>query len=107
MSVYPIDVVERHIRQNHPGCPDFAVAYFSRLVGERDWRDASLGQAVGITMQTFLRHEMTDYDTLLLLGMDRSEARNRVQPRIDAMLKVWRKKPKARKSKKVVEANNV
>lgn len=107
MSVYPVDVVERHIRQNHPGCPDFAVAYFSRLVGERDWRNAPLGQAVGITMQAFLRHEMTDYETLLLHGMDRKEARLRVQPRIDAMLRLWRKKPRTKKQKRSPEVGNV
>jgi len=45
-------------------------------------------------MQTYLRHEMTDYDTLLLLGIDRSEARSRVQPKINAMLRSWKKKLK-------------
>lgn len=93
MKKFPIDVVERHIRKNHPGCPEFAVAQFSKKIAERDWRDASLGKAVGITLQTFLRHEMTDYDTLLLHGMDRAEAMRRVQPRVRAMLKNLRRKP--------------
>jgi hypothetical protein len=107
MAKFPLDAIERHIRHHHPGCPDFAISYFSSEIAQRDWRDAPLGQAVGITLQTFLRHEMTEYDTLLLSGLDRCEARRRVQPRIDAMLKVWRKKPKARKSRKVVEVGNV
>ncbi|MBY5746149.1 DUF2293 domain-containing protein [Rhizobium leguminosarum] len=107
MAKFPLDAIEQHIRHHHPGCPDFAISYFSSEIAQRDWRDASLGQAVGITMQTFLRHEMTDYDTLLLLGVDRREARNRVQPRIDAMLKVWRKKPKAAKRKQARQVDNV
>ena len=94
MKKFPIDVVERHIRKNFPGCPEFAVAQFSKKIAERDWRDASLGKAVGITLQTFLRHELTDYDTLLLNGMDREEAKKYVQPRVNAMLKSLRRKPK-------------
>lgn len=90
MRSYSIDVVQRHIRQNHPGCPEFAIVYFSNEVASKKWRDASLGKAVGITMQTFLRHQMTDYDTLLLVGMNRAEARQRVQPRITAMINSWR-----------------
>lgn len=97
MAKYLQAAVEQHIRHHHPGCPDFAVSYFANEIATRNWSNAPLGKAVGITMQTFLRHEMTDYDTLLLLGVDRSEARNRVQPRIDAMLKIWRKRPKAAK----------
>ncbi|MCM2400165.1 DUF2293 domain-containing protein [Rhizobium sp. S153] len=107
MSTFPIDAVVEHIRHHHPGCPDFAVAYFSEEITRRDWRDASLGQAVGITMHNFLRHEMTEYETLLLHGMDRKEARLRVQPRIDAMLRLWRKKPRTKKQKRSPEVGNV
>ncbi|MDW9830852.1 DUF2293 domain-containing protein [Sinorhizobium meliloti] len=94
MAKFPLAAIEQHIRHHHPGCPDFAVSYFASEIAGRDWRDAPLGQAVGITMQTYLRHEMTDYDTLLLHGMDRAEARKRVQPRITAMINSWRKKRK-------------
>ena len=97
MAKFTLSAVERHIRRHHPGCPDFAVTYFAEQIAGRDWRDAPLGKAVGITLQTFLRHEMTDYDTLLLHGMSRDEARRRVQPLIKAMLKVWRRKPKSAK----------
>ncbi|MEQ1403593.1 DUF2293 domain-containing protein [Neorhizobium sp. Rsf11] len=107
MAKFPLAAIEQHIRYHHPGCPDFAVSYFSNEIAQKEWLDAPLGQAVGITMQSFLRHEMTDYDTLLLHGMERAEARRRVQPRIDAMLKIWRKKPKAHKGKKVGEVGNV
>lgn len=94
MAKFHLAAIERHIRRHHPGCPDFAVTHFAQIIAGRDWRNASLGQAVGITMQTLLRHEMTDYDTLLLHGMDRAEARKRVQPRVTTMLNSWSRKTK-------------
>jgi len=52
-----------------------------------------VGRAVGIVMQSMLRHEMTEYETLLLHGVDREEARRRVQPKIQVMLRVWKRRP--------------
>lgn len=89
MAKFPLAAVEQHIRHNHPGCPDFAVSFFANEIANRDWKRATIGKAVGITIQTFLRHQMTDYDTLLLHGVDRSEARRRIQPRVAAMLNTW------------------
>ena len=107
MSTFPFEAIVEHLRRKHPGCPDFAIAYFSEEISRKDWKGASLGKAVGITMQNYLRHQMTDYETLLLTGMDREEARSRVQPRIDAMLKVWRKKPGMQKSERSIEVRDV
>jgi hypothetical protein len=107
MTRFSQEIVEQHIRQHHPGCPEFAVTFFAKEISSRDWKSVSVGKAVGITIQNFLRHEMTDYDTLLLHGMDRGEARRRVQPRVNRMLKVWRKKPKAPRHKTVREDQNV
>lgn len=94
MSTFSKEAVVAHIRRKHPGCPDFAISFFSEEIARKEWQGATLGKAVGITMQNFLRHQMTDYETLLLNGMDREEARSRVQPRVKAMLRAWRKKPK-------------
>ncbi|WP_137152746.1 DUF2293 domain-containing protein [Devosia sp. FKR38] len=94
MTRFTAKAVERHIRKNHPGCPDFAVTYIVERISERDWQGRSLGAAVGTTMQGILRHVMTDYDSLLLAGIDRIEARKRVQPRINALLAVWSKERK-------------
>lgn len=107
MSTFSIDAIVEHIRRKHPGCPDFAVAYFSEEIARKEWKGATLGKAVGITMQNFLRHQMTDYETLLLTGMDRKDARVRVQPRINAMLKVWRKKRRTQEKKQSNEVRNV
>lgn len=102
MNIFEVEDVEKHLRRHHPGCPDFAVRYFAREIARRDWKKASLGQSVGITMQTFLRHEMTDYDTLVLSGMDCDEARRRVQPRINKMIGSWRRKRRTNETRKEV-----
>ena len=87
--------VERHIRKKHPRCPDFAVIYIAEKIAGRDWEGMSLGGAVGTTMQGIMRHRMTEYDALLLAGIDRLEARKRVQPRVNALLATWGKPKKA------------
>lgn len=78
-----------HIRRNHPGCPEFAVEFFAKDIAAKRWDGCKLGMAVGITMQTFLRHNMTDYDQMLLEGVEREEAKRRVQPKVDRMLSLW------------------
>lgn len=89
MNRFTRDAVFQHIRKKHPRCPDFAISFFAEEVARRSWEKASLGMAVGITMQTVLRHHMTNYDQLLLCGVDRDEARRRVQPKINAMIGQW------------------
>lgn len=89
---YTYENTIKHIRKKHPNCPSFAVEFFASEVASKKWENASIGKAVGITMQNYLRHHMTDYDCHLLNGMDRSEARARVQPRIAAMLAIWQRK---------------
>nr|WP_280139485.1 DUF2293 domain-containing protein [Devosia sp. YR412] len=77
------------MRKHHPGCPEFAVEYIAEKIVDRDWEEMSLGAAVGTTMQGIIRHAMTDYDNLLLAGVERVEARRRVQKRVNALLDVW------------------
>ncbi|MGR9150879.1 DUF2293 domain-containing protein [Rhizobium leguminosarum] len=93
MATFSEAKIENHIRHCHPGCPDFAVAFFVAEIAKKDWKGATIGKAVGITMQNVLRHTMTDYDRLLLEGVDRAEARRRVQPKISAMLVGWKRRP--------------
>ncbi|MCB5203172.1 DUF2293 domain-containing protein [Neorhizobium sp. T786] len=91
MTVFPPDLVARHIRKKHPGCPEFAVEFLAKEVSGKKWTPGvKLGRAVGITMDGLLRHQMTEYETLLLHGVDREEARKRVQPRVEAMLGIWK-----------------
>ncbi|QSY94820.1 DUF2293 domain-containing protein [Rhizobium bangladeshense] len=90
MARFSPETIEKHIKREHPGCPDFAIHFFVKEVAHKEWQHATIGKAVGITMQSVLRHWMTDYDQLLLEGVEREEARRRVQPRINAMIAAWR-----------------
>lgn len=86
---FAFEVIKQHILRMHPKCPDFAVEYFATKIADRNWKKCTLGQAVGITMQSVLRHEMTNYDQLLLIGIERREARRRVQRKVNAMIASW------------------
>ncbi|EJL51629.1 hypothetical protein PMI09_04419 [Rhizobium sp. CF122] len=90
MPKYTVDKVSDHIRKHHPRCPEFAVNFFAAEVAKKKWRGASIGKAVGITMQNYLRHNMTRYEGLLLAGVSREDARRLVKPKIDRMIRSWR-----------------
>lgn len=91
---FACETIKQHILSKHPNCPDFAVEYFAARIAEKNWKKCTLGQAVGITMQSILRHEMTDYDQLLLIGVERREARRRVQRTVNAMIASWQGPPR-------------
>lgn len=83
--------VEYFIRREYPGCPEFAVVRFAHLVctEPKNWRGVSIAAAVDHVIQNVLRHELTDYDQMLLVGVRRKEARLRVQAKIAAMIAIW------------------
>lgn len=89
--------VEYFIRREYPGCPEFAVRYFAHAMctTPKNWRGVSVAVAVDATIQNMLRHELTDYDQMMMVGVPRKEARRRVQPKIDAMIAAWQQKPAA------------
>lgn len=50
MTIFLFDVVARHIRKKHPGCPEFAVEFIAMEVSGKEWTPGvKLGRAVGIT----------------------------------------------------------
>ncbi|WP_442129706.1 DUF2293 domain-containing protein [Rhizobium leguminosarum] len=79
----------------YPACPEFAVVYFATRICTvpKNWRNAPIAEAVEVTMQNELRHQLTDYDQLMLVGVRRKEARRRVQPKISAIIAEWKKLP--------------
>ncbi|MBP2446395.1 DUF2293 domain-containing protein [Rhizobium leguminosarum] len=85
--------VEDFIRQEYPACPEFAVVYFATRICTvpKNWRSAPISEAVDVTMQNMLRHQLTDYDQLMLIGVRRKEARRRVQPKVNAIIDGWKK----------------
>ena len=90
---FSIERVFSHIDQKHPGLPPKLRQRFGSEISERHWRPpVSLGQAVGIVMSTYARHEQTDYDALLRHHkLTRDEARQVVKAEHDEMLRSWSK----------------
>ena len=86
------------ITQLFPGCPHERAAAIARHTGSRGsgrvGRSAS-GRAldedaVTLAVVASVRHLDTGYDALLMSGLPRDAARNRVRPAIDQVLTAWR-----------------
>ena len=89
---FSFDVVVRHMRVHHPGCPKQTRDTIAARVSAKDWHGLTLGAAVGIELQRHIRHSLTDYDELLRSKiMTREEARAFVAKQIDDILRSWRK----------------
>ena len=88
----------RRIREVFPGCPgnwERTIAEFScRKYSGRVGRSAAAKQldedAVRLAVIAHVRHVETEYDTLLGRGVDRYDARRRVQARIEQVLADWK-----------------
>ncbi|MBO0830438.1 MAG: DUF2293 domain-containing protein [Actinobacteria bacterium] len=88
----------KQIRLLFPGCPAaraVAIAEHTGLRGSGRVGRSAAGRALdedAITMAVVasVRHLDTDYDSLLMAGLPRDEARDRVRPAIDAVLTAWR-----------------
>lgn len=86
------------IREQFPGCPPArteAIAQHAALRGSGRVGRSAAGRAldadaVRLAVVASVRHLDTDYDDLLMSGVDRDEARRRVRDRVDAILDAWR-----------------
>lgn len=83
------------ISAQFPGCPPAraeAIAYHAavRGSGRRVGRRTSDADTVDRAVAASVRHVDTDYDDLLMSGLDRDEARDRVRGRVDGILAAWR-----------------
>ena len=86
------------IRELFPNCPanreqaiaEFACLKYSGRVGRSAAAKQFDEDAIRLAVIAHVRHEETDYDTLLGRGMDRYEARNHVQGRIEQVLATWK-----------------
>jgi hypothetical protein len=85
--------VEYFIREHFPRCPEVAVFFYAYQIctAPKNWAGATIAEAVNLAMQNHLRHDFTDYDQLLIVGVRRKEARRRVEPKVDAMIAYWKK----------------
>ena len=89
----------QQIAQLFPGCPKpraqaiarHAAARGSGRVGRSAAGRAVEASAVELSVIASVRHEDTDYDELLMSGVDRADARERVRDDVDRTLEGWRR----------------
>ncbi len=82
-----------------PGCPDGRAAAIARHAGQRGsgrvGRSAAGRaldeEAITLAVVASVRHKDTDYDSLLMSGVPREIARDRVRAGIDRVLAAWAK----------------
>lgn len=91
------------IRALYPGCPDadsvtiaeHACAKYSGRVGRSAAAKRLEAEAIDLAVRAHVRHVHTRYDTLLLGGWDRHEARSEVAADVDGVLGRWRRGERA------------
>jgi hypothetical protein len=82
-----------------PGCPTERAEVIARhaaqrgsgRVGRSAAGRAAEPRAVELAVIASIRHRETDYDALLMSGVDRAQARDRVSARVDEVLERWRR----------------
>lgn len=86
------------IREHFPGCPPERAERIARHTAQRGsgrvGRSAAGraldADAVYLAVAASVRHVDTDYDELLMSGVDRQSARHQVRDRVDDLLDRWR-----------------
>ncbi|KGI66829.1 DUF2293 domain-containing protein [Mycolicibacterium rufum] len=86
------------IREQFPGCPPAraaAIASHAALRGSGRVGRSAAGRdltpgAIRLAVTASVRHVDTEYDDLLMVGLERDEARERVRDRVDAIMAAWR-----------------
>jgi hypothetical protein len=92
------DRIATEIRRLFPGCPApraEAIAAHTALRGSGRVGRSAAGRAVDedavrAAVVASIRHENTDYDALLMAGVPRATARERIRPDVDRVLTAWR-----------------
>lgn len=81
--------VKAHMLLNHPGCPEDIVKYVVYMLRRERW-DVPIGRAVGITLQNYVRHHITNYDDLYRIkGLTQEEARLIVRGAVNDIIRDW------------------
>lgn len=70
-------------------CARYACARYADRVGALSAADAYPEHAVEVAVIAHIRHRFTDYGSLLDHGVDRDDARDRVRPKVLALLRAW------------------
>ena len=85
------------IRQLYPGCPAREAQRIARhtavrgsgRVGRSSGGRALDEEALRLAVVAFIRHNHTNYDELMMQGVDRASARHKVSEQIDRLLSDW------------------
>jgi hypothetical protein len=88
----------KEIRRLFPRCPDGRAVAIAEHAGERG--SGRVGRsaagraldenAIALAVVASVRHQDTEYDSLLMAGVPREVARDRVRPAVDRVLAAWR-----------------
>ena len=88
----------RAITRVFPGCPPERAERIARHAGERG--SGRVGRTAGaraldpaaieLAVVAAVRHGDTEYDDLLMAGLERADARDRVRAAVDQVLELWR-----------------
>ena len=82
--------IEEAVRELAPRIPDYeAGAIADHAMDSRGLSVASAETAVWLSMVAFVRHALTEYDSLLEEGYDQESARHFVAADIQAVLTEW------------------
>ncbi|MGC4117718.1 MAG: DUF2293 domain-containing protein [Myxococcales bacterium] len=92
-----VEAMAREIARLFPGCPadrtreiaEHAALRGSGRVGRSAAGRALEEEALRLAVIASIRHLDTDYDALLMKGVDRAEARDRIRAKVDAVLRGW------------------
>jgi hypothetical protein len=89
--------MDKEIRRLFPGCPAGraeAIARHTSLRGSGRVGRSAAGrsldtEALTLAVVASVRHEDTDYDSLLMSGVSRAEARDLIRPAVDRIVASW------------------
>jgi len=91
--------ITREIARRYPACPAARALAIARHTGTRGsgrvGRTAAGraldAKAIDLAVAASVRHQDTAYDELLMAGLDRADARERVRPQVERVLDRWRR----------------
>lgn len=82
--------VKSHLALHHPRCPEHVEKHMLWALRRKKWNNVTLGQAVGIILQTYARHHLTNYDSLYKIpGITQEEARIIVRNEVADIIRSW------------------
>ncbi len=92
-----VTALARAIRGRYPGCPaeeGRGIALHMALGGSGRIGRSAAGraleaEAIDLAVIAWIRHQHTAYDTLLMQGVDRLDARARIRPEMEQVLAEW------------------